>query len=141
LLENGSLREGGVSQTTDSSSEEGLFNCVVDTTARRVTVSFGRNVSVADVARYVKTIKEDPDFESTFAEIVDLTAAEQIDLQVKEFLNLADYVDPFSRHAKRAFVIRTPMQEHAARLHKILRGEQNIEIFSSFGEAEEWVSS
>ena len=83
-----------------------------------------------DIERYAMLLKADPKFRGTFAEIVDLTAVERIDLQADDdFMKLADHVDPFTPDARRAFVARSAMQQHAARMHKILRSKQNIEIF------------
>jgi hypothetical protein len=80
-----------------------------------------------------------PSFVLTFSEIVDLTEVEELDLQAAEFLRLADEIDPFSPGAKRAFVVRNAIQDHAARMHKILRTQRNIEILRSVGEAERWI--
>jgi hypothetical protein len=52
-------------------------------------------------------------------------------LQADEFLALADEIDPFSYEAKRVFVVRTSVQNHAARMHKVQRKQRNIEIFRS----------
>jgi len=86
-------------------------------------------------------LKADPKFRAAFAEIVDLTEVEQIDLQADDFMKLADHVDPFAPDARRAFVARSSIQQHAARMHKILRSTRNIEIFSSVAAAERWVES
>jgi hypothetical protein len=42
-------------------------------------------------------------------------------------------------HAKRAFVVRTALQDNAARMHKVLRTHQTVEIFRSREEAERWI--
>jgi len=106
-----------------------------------VMVKFGNYLGVRDIERYAILLKADPQFRADFAEIVDLTAVEQLDLQADDFMKLADHVDPFAVDARRAFVARTSMQQHAARMHKILRSKQNIEIFSSVAAAERWVES
>ncbi len=80
-------------------------------------------------------------FNPTYAEIVDLTEVEELDLKAQEFLKLADEIDPFSLHAKRAFVIRNSVQNHAARMHKVRRAPRNIEIFRSVEEAERWIGT
>ena len=46
---------------------------------------------------------------------------------------------PFSAQAKRAFVARNAVQNHAARLYKILRAQVNAAIFRSMGAAERWI--
>jgi hypothetical protein len=72
---------------------------------------------------------------------VDLTDVEELDLEAEEFLKLADEIDPFLPDAKRAFVVRSLIQNHAARMHKVLRTKRNIEIFHSFEEAEHWIAT
>jgi hypothetical protein len=118
----------------------GSAECVVDPARRLVTVKFGKKVTFAHIERYARRLLLNPSFHSDYSEIVDLTGAEELDLQADEFLKLADKVDPFSPVAKRAFVVRTPVQSHAARLHKALRTQRNIEIFRSIEEAERWVA-
>jgi hypothetical protein len=106
---------------------------------RLVVVRFGKKVTAEDIARYAQRLRIHPSFHPEFSEIADLSDAEEIDLQAADFLRLADKTDPFSPDAKRAFVVQTSTQSHAARMHKILRSKKNIEIFDSFDEAEEWV--
>jgi hypothetical protein len=86
-----------------------------------------------DVERYAILLRANPLFRPDFSEIVDLTEVEEVSLQGEEFLRLADKVDPFSYDAKRAFVARSSVQNHAARMHKILRTQRNIEIFHRRG--------
>ncbi len=105
-----------------------------------VSVKFGKRLSVCDVERYVTNLLADPLFKSGFSEIVDLSDVEELDLSSEHALDLADMVDPFSSHAKRAFIARTRVQIHAARLHQVLRNdEENIRIFSSLSEARQWL--
>jgi len=76
----------------------------------------------------------DPSFRSTYSEIVDLRQVEELDLQADELLALADKID-------RVFVVRTSVQNQAARMHKVLRTQRNIEIFRSLEEAERWIAT
>lgn len=112
----------------------------IDKNRRLVVVKFGRRTIVEDIAKYARQLVMNPDFQPTFSEIVDLREVERLDLEADDFLKLADQIDPFSLEAKRAFVVRNSVQSHAARMHKILRSNRNIEIFRSLGEAERWVS-
>lgn len=66
---------------------------------------------------------------------------EEIDLQADDMMRMADEIDPFSHEAKRAFVVKTPSQAHAARMHKILLTHRNFEIFRSLEEAQRWISA
>jgi len=114
--------------------------CVVDPGRRLVTVKFGKKLTFGDIERYAKRLLLNPSFQPDYSEIIDLTEVEELDLQADEFLKLADKIDPFSPVAKRAFVVRTSTQNHAARMHKVLRTQRNIEIFRSVEEAERWVT-
>jgi len=104
-----------------------------------VVAKFRGKVTAAVVGEYVQRLLSHPSFEPTFSEIADLSEAEEVELMADDFLKLADEIDPFSVDAKRAFVARTSTQNHAARMHKILRTRRNIEIFKSFEDAERWI--
>jgi hypothetical protein len=118
----------------------GAFRFQVDVERRLVTVKFGNRVTAEEIGEYVQKLRTHPSFEPSFSEIADLREAVDIDLLADELLKLADEVDPFSPQAKRAFVARTPTQNHAARIHKILRSQRNFKIFRTLEEAERWVS-
>jgi hypothetical protein len=113
----------------------------VDAERRTVTVKFRGKLTVGDIERYSKLLQANPTFRPGYSEVVDLTQVEELDLNADEFLKLADEIDPFSPDAKRAFVVRTSVQNHAARMHKVLRVQRNIEIFRSVEEAERWIVS
>jgi hypothetical protein len=113
----------------------------VDSEQKLVIVRFGKTVTVGDIERYATRLRENPAFQPLFSEITDLRDVEKLDLNAREFLRLADEVDPFSHQSKRAFVVRNAVQAHAARMHKILRTQRSFEIFQSLEEAEHWVSS
>ena len=119
----------------------GSFHYTVDTEKKLVVVSFGEKVTFRDIQHYANLLQLDRSFHPAYSEIVDLTQAEELDLQADEFLNLADKIDPFAHESKRAFVVRTSVQNHAARMHKVLRTQRNIEIFRSREEAEHWIAT
>lgn len=112
---------------------------VIDLEQKLVVVKFGKTVTAADITGYVSRLLDHPSFDPDFAEIADLTEIEEMNLSAAEFLKLADEVDPFSHRARRAFVVRTATQAHAARMHKILRTQRNFEIFNSVEDAERWI--
>jgi hypothetical protein len=115
------------------------FEFQIDAERHLVQVKFGERVTSEEIASYVKALRCHPAFKPTFAEIVDLREASELQLEAHDFLRLADQLDPFSREAKRAFVVRTSVQNHAARMHKILRAQRNISIFQTLEEAENWI--
>ena len=119
----------------------GSFRYIVDVEKKLVAVSFARKLTVQDIERYASLLRIDPSFRPAYSEIVDLRQVEELDLQADEFLALADKIDPFTFEAKRAFVVKTSVQNHAARMHKVLRTQRNIEIFRCLEEAERWVAT
>jgi hypothetical protein len=141
LLRNGVWRQDEFASRRDADHANGTASFVVKSDRRLVTVKFGKKVQAADIEHYAARLRHDPSFEPGFAEIADLREVEQLDLQAEEFLRLADKVDPFSHEAKRAFVVRTAIQAHAARMHKILLAQRNFEIFHSLEEAERWIEA
>ena len=114
---------------------------LVDAERRVVIVRFGGKVGIADIAAYAKKLLRNPVFRPDFSEIADLRNVEKIELEAQEFIKLADDVDPFSIEAKRAFIVRSSVQAHAARMHKALRTQRNFAIFRSFEEAELWIAT
>jgi len=111
----------------------------LDPEKRLVVVDFCGTITADEVAKYSKSLLARSDFKPTFSEIADLTRVTEIDLQADDFLKLADKIDPFWPEAKRAFVVRTAMQNYAARMHRILRSDRNINIFRSVEEALTWI--
>ena len=132
--------EGAFATSRGEPFLSGAAECVVDAGRRLVTVKFSKKLTFSDIERYAKGLLLNPSFQPDYSEIVDLTEVEELDLQAHEFLKLADKIDPFSPVAKRAFVVRTSTQNHAARMHKALRTQRNIEIFRFVEEAERWVA-
>lgn len=130
---------GNSSKTHGTGSQKRSTAYSIHPDRKLVVVTFGTCVTAADIVRYAKLLQADPLFKPQFSEIVDLTTVEQLDLQSDDFLRLADEIDPFSPDAKRAFVARSSVQKHAARMHKILRSKRNIEIFPSLQDAERWI--
>jgi hypothetical protein len=137
------LSECGISSnlaTRRTIKTEG-FRFTVDPVRKLVKVRFGKKVAVEEIGRYAMELRGHPAFEPSFSEVVDLRGAEELNLEARDFFALADQLDPFSPEAMRAFVVRTAVQRHAARMHKVLRVQRNIEIFRSLEEAERWIES
>jgi len=122
-------------------NRDGFAKFCVDAEQKLVTVRFGKTVTARDIERYAAQLRDFPTFSPDFSEIADIRDVEMLDLNAEEFIRLADRIDPFSDQAKRAFVVRSSVQAHAARMHKILRTQRSFEIFYSLEEAEQWISS
>ncbi len=141
LQENNVAKSGPLASRGAVLHSSPLAEYVLDARRKLVTVKFGTRLTFGDIERYAKLLQLSPQFRPTYSEIVDLTDVEEVDLDANEFLKLADKIDPFSPEAKRAFVVRTSLQSHAARMHKVLRTQRNIEIFQTVEEAEIWIAT
>ena len=105
-----------------------------------VSVKFGKRLSIADIKSYVAALRSDSLFDPSFSEIIDISEVEDFQLRAEQTMALADSVDPFSIGATRAFVAQTEAQIHSARMHQVLRDdEQNTRIFSSVADARKWI--
>lgn len=113
---------------------------VLDAKRRLVVAKFSRRLTSADIENYAGNLRNHPAFDPSFAEIADISEVEDLPLEGPDFLKLADRIDPFSFDSKRAFVARTSVQRHAARMHKILRTQRNFEIFETLDAAERWIA-
>jgi hypothetical protein len=113
----------------------------VDGNKRVVFVKFGKTLRFTDIESYIAVLKANPVFEPNFSEIVDLSDVVESDMRAEHFLKVTDEIDPFIASARRAFIARSSVQNHAARMHKILRGQRNVEIFGTLEAAEEWIRS
>jgi hypothetical protein len=112
----------------------------IDCKRRLVIAKFGERVTVADIQSYVQNLCSHPRFDASFSEIADISNVRELPLEAPDFLELADRSDPFSLQSKRAFVARTPLQKHAARMHRILRNQRNFKIFETLEEAERCIT-
>jgi hypothetical protein len=109
---------------------------------RLVSTRLAGRLTGRGLETYATALRSDPRFDSRFSEIVDIRQVLDVIVQPEEALRLADQVDPFSRESKRAFVVHTEAQLHAARMHQLLlSGRKPISIFSSMEEANRWVFS
>jgi len=106
-----------------------------------VVLTLGTRITVNDLVEYARLLREDPSFHPGFSEIADIRAAEDVALGADDMMKMADEIDPFAHDAKRAFVVRTASQAHAARMHKILRIERNFQIFRSLEAARQWIEA
>jgi hypothetical protein len=132
---------GGVGCKRHRHETPELPDYLLDSARRLIFVKFRKKVTVRDIEKYAGSLRADPRFKPDFSEIVDLSGVAELDLQADEFIRLADEIDPFSVQARRAFVARDAVQNHAARMHKILRSHRDFSIFRSVEEAERWIDA
>jgi len=123
-----------------TTAEPGLAAYSIDPNRRMVLVRFGKSLGARDISNYADSLRNNPRFDPSFSELVDLSKVETLELGPEEALHLADAVDPFLANARRAFVVQSSAPAYAARIHMLLRAEnQNIRIFESMDEARQWL--
>lgn len=137
------MQEGFVRQLERARSVEpdASVHYQIDSERKRVSARFGKKVTINDVVGYTRLLRSDPRFRADFSELVDLREVEILDLEAEDFMALADEADPFSPDARRAFIVNNSTQEHAIRMHRILRTQTNIKTFQSLKEAEAWMTA
>src|SRR5881296_303434 len=115
---------------------------VLDVEQRLVYSRLSGIVILDDVVRLIASIRADPQFDSAFAEIVDLSNASDVRLGYQEFKRLEE-LDPFADGSKRAFVIPTnPAVYGVTRMYHLIHNEDPaIKIFRTEKEAREWVKT
>ena len=123
-----------------ATAEPGVTAYRIDPNRRMVLVRFGKTLRAQEISNYADSLRNNPLFDPSFSELVDLSKVEKLNLESEEALHLADEVDPFLPASKRAFVVQDAVAAHAARMHMLLRAEnENIRIFESVDQAEQWL--
>ena len=107
-----------------------------------MTAKFCGILTVDALCRYTKQLRQDPNFSASFSEIADITDVDEVQLSGEQMIRLADSIDPFSRAAKRAFIVQNEFRGHEAKMYGILRlSQESIRAFHSCAEAERWILS
>jgi hypothetical protein len=112
---------------------------VIDRQDRTVRTVFSGVLTRNDVAEHAKKLRNDPDFDPAFSELVDLTEASEVKLGHEDFRMLA-LVDPFGPKSKRAFVVLSASIYGVTRMFQLMRdGSANVAIFKTKEEAATWL--
>ena len=112
----------------------------LDSENRIVRTTFTGIVTENEVVEHTIHLRKDPRFQPDFSELADLAEAIEVRLGYPEFQHL-EFIDPFSREAKRAFV--APARSHAyglTRMFQIMRhSPENIQLFDTVEDALAWL--
>jgi len=76
----------------------------LETERKLVVATFRKRLTFREFESYTQLLRANPLFKPAFSEIADISRVEEINLQVDEFVKLADGQDPFSLNAWCAFV-------------------------------------
>ncbi|MGH9741812.1 MAG: hypothetical protein ACRD51_05605 [Candidatus Acidiferrum sp.] len=111
---------------------------------RKVVLSSGTGVfTKEDALSHQDRLVADPDFDSSYSQLLDFTHITRIDLTATDVQHLA-LRNIFSPQSRRAILVPTDLGFGLGRMFEILRenaGEQGIRIFRNLEEALDWVLS
>jgi hypothetical protein len=111
---------------------------------RRVVMTTGSGVfTLADALRHQDNLLQDPDFDGSFSQIMDLTHVTRFDVEAGDLRKMAQR-NIFAPESRRAIIVNTDLAYGYARMFELLResyGETGVRVFRTLEEALEWVLS
>jgi len=110
----------------------------IDTAERLISATFSETMTIDDIEAYSVQLSTDKLFSPAYAEVVDLTEVKNFAFRDCEIISLKKEI-PFLPNSKRALVVSTRSQSHIAHLYRIMRKGFNIRVFTSLGEAVDWI--
>lgn len=117
-----------------------LENYSIHAAERLVSVKFSGHLTFADLQNYITQLRQNPDFNPVFSELVDLTAVASTELNYGKSAILSDSADPFSLESRRAFVVVNEAVHHVVRIYQMLREDAlGIRAFGTIEEAKQWL--
>ena len=109
---------------------------------RRLVLSSGAGVlTKEDLLGHMDRLSNDPDFDPDFAQVLDFTRINLVEVEPEDVRQLAQR-NIFSPRSRRAFVVKDDLQFGLARMfeiHRELNGETGIRVFRTFEEAMNWI--
>ena len=109
---------------------------------RRLVLSSGAGVlTKEDLLGHMDRLSNDPDFDPDFAQVLDFTRIDLVEVEPEDVRQLAQR-NIFSPRSRRAFVVKDDLQFGLARMfeiHRELKGETGIRVFRTFDEAMDWI--
>jgi len=115
----------------------------IDKERRLVMTTVSGVMNVADGLAHQKKLRNDPDFDPGFSQLMDFTHSTRIDLSREDIHRLAQ-TNLFSPDSRRAILVRSDVAYGLARMFELLRdtmGEHGIRVFRDLDEALDWVLS
>jgi hypothetical protein len=115
----------------------------IDKQRRLVITTVSDRLTLADALSHQDKLLKDPDFDSSFSQLMDLTRASGSDLEASDIRKMAQR-KIFSPGSRRAIVASSNLVYGFGRMFEILRenaGENGIRVFRDIDEAVDWLLS
>jgi hypothetical protein len=115
----------------------------IDKQRRLVITTVWEGLTLDDALSHQNKLMADPDFDSGFSQLMDLTHASGSDLQAGDIRKMAERT-VFSTQSRRAIVVSNNLLYGFGRMYEILRetvGENGIRVFRDMDEAVDWLIS
>ena len=113
----------------------------IDTSRKMVfSIAYG-NLTDQDVFKHQDKLRNDPDFDPSFSQLVDCTNVTEIDGLTSEALYVLAERDPFGLGSRRAFVAPQNPEYNVFRLYELLTTvhEDVVVVFKEMREAREFL--
>ena len=110
---------------------------VIDVENRVILTRLEGRITTQDMVQHIERLEASADFDPDFSELVDLTAATETAIGASGFDHLEE-IDPFSRSAKRAFVV-SQSTYGITQMFQTLRRSVSIQVFTSMKDARLWL--
>lgn len=111
---------------------------------RRVVMTTGSGTfTLSDAVRHQDNLLQDPDFDPSFSQIMDLTHVTRFDIEPDDIRKLAQRTI-FSPVSRRAIIVKSDLAYGYGRmfeLHRENSGEKGVRVFRTLEEALDWVLS
>jgi hypothetical protein len=118
------------------------YSCTIDATVRRVTCRAHGVLTQRDIFDEQPRVRALPDFDPTFDQLIDLSAATDLDFDYSSVSSVAT-TTVFRSGVRRAIVAHTPVQYGIARMFQALseRNDHVVAIFRDLADAEAWLAT
>ena len=113
----------------------------IDKERRLVISTVSGVVTLADGLAHQRNLRNDPDFDPSFSQLMDFRQVIRVDLSGEDVRKLAQ-TTIFSPNSRRAMLVSSDLEYGLARMFEILRetmGERGIRVFRDLNEALDWV--
>lgn len=111
----------------------------IDRERRTVFLVVSGKLDLAGARDVLRRIAADKDFDPSFQELVDARHMELPELFYEDLRAIAHEMDPFLHSARRAIMAPEGAIYGISRMYQLLRGDENIRVFTTRQAALEWL--